>query len=300
MRPNRRTLDARLRAVHPRLRGAIAAAVTPLRDHGASIDDDAIASLVAFLVESGIDGVLACGTTGEGILLRVDERRRVTELVLDARPAGFQVAVHAGAQTTADTVALATHAASAGANAVAVIGPPYFPLDDGELFRHFASAASACDPLPFYVYEFRERAGYAIPLDVIARLRDAVPNVAGLKVSDTPFEAARPYLIDGLDVFMGQEPLALEGMEHGAVGCVSGLATAFPDVVAALVHDKDATAHDRVVALREGLAKIPFLAAMKQVLVDRGVLTSGDVRAPLRGLTEDERARVRALIGTSA
>jgi dihydrodipicolinate synthase/N-acetylneuraminate lyase len=282
--------------VHPRLTGAIAAAVTPLRDHGASIDDDGVGSIVTFLVEGGIDGVLTCGTTGEGILLRVDERRTVTEHVLESRPAGFQLAVHAGAQTTADTVALATHAASVGANAVAVIGPPYFPLDEDELFRHFASAANACDPLPFYVYEFRGRAGYAIPLDVIARLRDAAPNVAGLKVSDTPFEAARPYLIGGLDVFMGQEPLALEGMEHGAVGCVSGLATAFPDVVAALVHDKDPVAHDRVVALREGLAGIPFLAAMKQVLVDRGVLTTGDVRAPLRGLTEDERSRVRALV----
>jgi dihydrodipicolinate synthase/N-acetylneuraminate lyase len=286
--------------VQPKLTGAIAAAVTPLRDHGASIDDDAIGSLLSFLVEGGTDGVLACGTTGEGILLRLDERQRVTERFLDARPAGFQVAVHAGAQTTADTVALATHAANAGANAVAVIGPPYFPLDDVELLRHFASAANACDPLPFYVYEFRGRAGYAIPLDVIARLRDAASNIAGLKVSDTPFEAARPYLIAGLDVFMGQEPLALEGMEHGAVGCVSGLATAFPDVVAALVHDKDATAHDRVVALREGLVGIPFLAAMKQVLVDRGVLTSGDVRGPLRGLTEDERTRVRALAAPPA
>jgi dihydrodipicolinate synthase/N-acetylneuraminate lyase len=267
-----------------------------MRDHGASIDEGAIGSLVAFLTEGDVDGVLACGTTGEGILLRPDERRMVTERILGARPDGFQVAVHAGAQTTADTVTLATHAATVGADAVAVIGPPYFPFDDEELFRHFASAANACDPLPFYVYEFRARAGYAIPIEVIARLRDAAPNVAGMKVSDTPFDVARPYLIDGLDVFMGQEPLFLEGLEHGAIGCVSGLATAFPDVVAALVHDKDAAAHARVVALREGLAGIPFLAAMKQVLVDRGVLTGGDVRAPLRGLTEDERIRVRALL----
>jgi dihydrodipicolinate synthase/N-acetylneuraminate lyase len=284
--------------VHPRLTGAIAAGVTPLRDHGASLTEDEIGSLVAFLVEGGVDGVLTCGTTGEGILLRADERRRVTERFVDARPVGFQIAVHAGAQTTADTIELATHAASVGADAVAVIGPPYFPLDEEELLRHFASAANACDPLPFYAYEFKGRAGYAIPLTVIERLRDAAPNIAGLKVSDTPFDAARPYLIEGLDVFMGQEPLALEGMQHGAVGCVSGLATAFPGLVRTLVHDKDPRAHARVVELRDGLAGIPFLAAMKQVLVDRGVLTSGDVRPPLRGLTDDERARVRALAGT--
>jgi dihydrodipicolinate synthase/N-acetylneuraminate lyase len=284
--------------VHPRLTGAIAAGVTPLRDHGASLTEDEIGSLVAFLVEGGVDGVLTCGTTGEGILLRADERRRVTERFVDARPVGFQIAVHAGAQTTADTIELATHAASVGAHPVAVIGPPDIPLDEEELLRHFASAANACDPLPFYAYEFKGRAGYAIPLTVIERLRDAAPNIAGLKVSDTPFVAARPYLIEGLDVFMGQEPLALEGMQHGAVGCVSGLATAFPGLVRTLVHDKDPRSHARVVQLRDGLAGIPFLAAMKQVLVDRGVLTSGDVRPPLRGLTDDERARVRALAGT--
>ena len=94
------------------------------------------------------------------------------------------MAIHAGAQTTADTVAIAAHAREAGADAVAVIGPPYFPLDAEELTRHFVQVADACDPLPFYVYEFVGRSGYAIPLDVIERVRERTPNLRGLKVSD--------------------------------------------------------------------------------------------------------------------
>ena len=148
------------------------------------------------------------------------------------RPDGFQVAIHAGAQTTRDTVALAAHALQHGADAVAVIAPPYFPLDPEELLAHLRSAANACDPLPFYVYEFAGRSGYSIPVEVIERLRHEAPNLTGLKVSDLPFEAVKPYLLDGLDVFIGQEPLALEGFDAGAVGCVSGLASAWPDVVA--------------------------------------------------------------------
>ena len=104
---------------------------------------------------------------GEGVLLSVDERLRVTELFLGARPDGFQVAVHAGAQTTADTTAIAAHALEAGADAVAVIAPPYYPLDAEELTRHFVQVANACDPLPFYLYEFLGRSGYAIPIEVI-------------------------------------------------------------------------------------------------------------------------------------
>ena len=146
------------------LRGAIAAAVTPMRDGGRHLDDEAFAPLVRYLVEGGIDGLLACGTTGEGVLLSVDERRRVAESFLAARPDGFQVAIHAGAQTTSDTVALAAHALDVGADAVAVIAPPYFPLDAEELTRHFVQVANACDPLPFYLYEFAARSGYAIPI----------------------------------------------------------------------------------------------------------------------------------------
>ncbi len=278
------------------LTGAIAATVTPLRDDGTRLDEDAFSPLVGFLSDGGLDGLLACGTTGEGVLLSLEERVRSTELFLAARPAGFLIAVHAGSQTTQDTVALASHAREAGADAVAVVAPPYFPLDDDELLAHFRAAGSACAPLPFYVYEFASRSGYAIPVSVIERLRDEGSNLRGLKVSDTPFAAVEPYLeVEGLDVLVGSEPLALEGMAHGAVGAVSGLAAAWPEVVAELVHDRSRAARARVEDLRTRLAPLPFHAALKAALAHRGVPVRPDVRRPLRGLTHAERAMVLAL-----
>jgi dihydrodipicolinate synthase/N-acetylneuraminate lyase len=277
------------------LRGVIAAAVTPLTDAGNRIDEDAIPRLARFLSDGGVDGVLTCGTTGEGMLLTVDERRRVTELFLAARNEGFPLVVHAGAQTTADTAELCAHAAEQGADAVAVIAPPYFPLDGEELSRHFSRAAEACAPLPFYAYEFERRSGYPIPVDVVHRLRAQVSNFAGLKVSDQPFDAVARYLVEGVDVFVGNEPLVLEGLRNGAVGSVSGLATAWPHVVGDLVHRRDETAHARVCELRRALAGLPFHAAVKASLVNQGILRDGAVRAPLRDLTESERPRVKAL-----
>ena len=251
--------------------------------------------MIGFLADGGMDGVLTCGTTGEGVLLSVPERRRMTELCLEARPKGFAVAVHAGAQTTEHTVELSLHAKEAGADAVAVIAPPYFPLDEQELFDHFRQAAQACAPLPFYIYEFVGRSGYPVPLPVIERLRDEVPNLTGLKVSDTPFEAVKPYLVEGLDVFIGFEPLVLEGLAAGAVGAVSGLASAWPEVTAELVHRKTDAAGGRVNALRDALRNLSLPAVAKQVLVDKGVLAHADVRPPLRELTDEERTRVAAL-----
>ncbi|HET9248713.1 MAG TPA: dihydrodipicolinate synthase family protein [Actinomycetota bacterium] len=271
------------------LHGAIAAAVTPLVEGGVRLDEHAVPPLTRFLADGGIDGVLACGTTGEGILLSLAERRAVAEAFVEARPEGFDVAVHAGAQSTAETVALAAHAKEVGADAVAVIAPPYFPLDEPALFEHLRSAAEACGPLPFYVYEFAGRSGYAIPIAVIERLRGASPNLAGLKVSDTPWSAVEPYALEGLDLFVGSEPLVLEALGHGARGAVSGLATAFPEIVSALVHDRDATAGERVSTLRTLLGPIPFHGALKEILVARGVPIRPDVRAPLRPLSPAER-----------
>lgn len=272
------------------LRGVLAAAVTPLRAGGEELDDEAFAPYVDYLVGGGLDGLLALGTTGEGILLSVEERRRAARLFIGAAAARLQVAVHCGAQTTADTVALAADAAEQGAGAVAVIGPPYYALDEEALVRHFAAAAEACRPLPFYLYEFRARTGYSIPPSAIERLRELAPNLAGLKVSNAPFDRVEPYLIDGLDVFIGAESLVLAGLERGATGAVSGLAAAFPELVVRLVRDRV----DEAAQARAVLDRFPFQAALKLVLSRRGVPVREDVRAPLRPLTGAERAELEA------
>ncbi len=217
------------------LRGALAAAVTPLRD--GAFDSEALAPYVEFLAGHGLDGLLALGTTGEGVLFSVEERREIAAAFVEAGRGKLQVAVHCGAQTTRETALLAEHAAAAGADAVAVIGPPYFALDAGELLAHFEEAARACAPLPFYLYEFEARSGYAIPLAVIDRLRERVSNLAGMKVSDSPWERLEPYLVDGLDVFVGAEALLERALAAGAAGAVSGLAASFPDAVVPLVRE---------------------------------------------------------------
>ena len=101
--------------------------MTPLREAGERIDEDVIAPLLDFYAAGGLDGLLMLGTAGEGILLAAGALR---------------IVVHCGAQTTAETRALAAHAAEAGAARVAVIAPPYFAFDADELLEHFAAAVA--------------------------------------------------------------------------------------------------------------------------------------------------------------
>lgn len=277
-----------------RLHGTIAAASTPLRDDGAALDEDAFGPYADFLIGAGLDGILAFGTNGEAVLLSVDERQRGLELWLESVAGRTLVAAHCGAQTTADTVSLAAHAAESGADAVAVIGPPYFKLDPAAQEAHLRAAAQACAPLPFYVYEFAATAGYAFDPIMLARLRDEVDNVAGMKVSDAPWDAFARYLLDGLDIFVGPEALIHRGREAGAVGAVSALASAFPQEVAAVVREPTEDGAARLAALRDRIESFPRHAALKRVAGWRGVPIRPDVRPPLRDLDAAERAELEA------
>jgi len=279
------------------LRGALAAALTPLRDAGEALDEAAIAPYVDFLVAGGVDGLLALGTTGEGFLLPLEQRRRTAQLFVEASAGRLQVAVHCGAQSTWDTVELAAHAADIGADGVAVMAPPYFPLDEAELFAHFAAAARAAAPTPFYVYEFAARSGYPVPVSVLEQLREAAPNFRGLKVSDTPWERFTPYLLEGLDIFVGPEAFIPQGLAAGAAGAVSALASAFPELVAAAVRQPGSA---DLAPVRTALERFPLQAAAKVVVAKRGVPIGPDVRRPLRTLTTEERAELDAWLDSVA
>ncbi len=262
----------------------LAAAVTPLCDGGDAVDEAAIEPLTRFVRSGGVDGVFCCGTTGEGVLLSSAERQRVAELFRSA--CDGRLIVHAGSQTTAATEALAAHAAAIGADGVAVIPPPYYALDDRALADHLCAAAAACAPTPFYAYAFTARSGYPLSPDVVRRVGERASNLAGLKVSEAPFSAVAPYLDLGLPVLVGSEPLIPQALAAGAAGSVSGLASAFPAEVAAVLRDPTPEGGERLKALRDPLQERGFIAALKVELGRLGVPVSPDVRRPLRSLAE--------------
>jgi N-acetylneuraminate lyase len=276
-----------------RISGTVAAGATPLRDGGDRLDLAALEPLVEFYAGSGLAGLLVLGTTGEGIMLEERERRRVAEIAAEAA-GSLRLLVHCGAQTTAETCRLAAHAAEVGAAGVAVIAPPYFSLAAHELVDHFAEAAAACAPLPFYMYEYADRSGYSVPVPVVEEVRGRAPNLVGMKVSDAPWDRVEPYIRTGLDVFIGAEALIAQGLEHGAVGAVSGAAGAFPEAVSALVKDPTPERSELVTSLRGALSEHPFQASVKAALGLRGLPVRPDVRAPLQPLSPDAAQRLEA------
>jgi dihydrodipicolinate synthase/N-acetylneuraminate lyase len=280
------------------------AMLTPMAGGGDRLDAAALGPMVDFLLERGADGVFILGTTGEGVSLDPEERRLTARLTRDALAGRGELLVHCGAQTTRQTVELAADAAAAEADGVAVIPPPYYLLTDGELEEHLAAAAAACAPTSFYVYAFSDRSGYPVPPRVVEQLRRRAPNLAGLKVSESPFERLLPYLGLGLRVFVGNEPLVAEAAATAEIaGSVSAVASVFPEAIRALLDDPNPERAAGVEALRAAMSRQPLIPTAKALLRGRGVPIGPDVRAPLRSLTleEAEAARARTeLLGAAA
>ena len=123
------------------------------------------------------------------------------------------------------------------------------------------------------------------------RIGASVDNLAGLKVSESPFDRVEPYLELGLPVLIGNEPLIAAGIARGAMGTVSGMAAAVPDIVREARDAADDASMARLAEVRRALeASGQFIAAVKHVVGRRGVPVTTGMRAPLRQLTETEAA----------
>ncbi len=195
-----------------KFQGSIVALVTPFTSGGAEIDEAALRRLVRHHLDSGTDGIVPVGTTGESPTLNDDEHRRVVELVVNE--AGGQVPVIAGAGSNDPVRAAAAHrhAADAGADAALhVMGYYNRPAQEG-ICRHFEYVAAAAD-LPVVVYNVPPRTVIDIEPETLARIA-RLSNVVGVK--DATKDLTRPLREQAL---IDDESFAwLSGEDGSAVG----------------------------------------------------------------------------------
>jgi dihydrodipicolinate synthase/N-acetylneuraminate lyase len=270
----------------------IAALLTPFDDRG-RVDHEALRAHVDYLVSEGIDGIMPCGTTGEGPLLEVEEAAAVVEEVVKASGGSLAVVAHVGRPATDATVQLAHRAIDAGASAVSAVVPYYYSLDEGQVIRHYRSLVHAVGETPAYAYNIPSRTGNDLSAPAVQALSDE--GVAGLKDSTKSFDRHLDYLRaapDGFDVFMGSDAMVLDALRAGAAGAVSAVANLRPDLFVALKKavadgdDADATAmQDEIARVREQVSRGPALTGLKGAVADhlraRGNVYPTGLRAPL-------------------
>ena len=276
------------------LRGALAAAVTPLRD-GASTPRRRAVRRLPRRARGRRDARARHDRRGRAVLARRADGDRAGLRRGGARAAPGRRALRRA--DDADTVALAEHAADAGADAVAVIAPPYFPLDEEELLAHFEAAARACAPVPFYLYEFEARSGYAIPLPVIERLRERASEPRRDEGLGQPVGAARA-VPRSRGSTSSSEPRRCSSA--GSPPVPPARSRASPRASPTPSSRSSATGRRRRRRRRPRCA--PRCSACRSTRrrrrrsALRGVPLGAGVRAPLRGLTDAERAEVERIV----
>lgn len=202
-------------------KGINPAMFTPLTDDGDAISPDRLRKLIAFLLGQEVSGLFICGSTGEGVFLSPDEREQVAEIALSEVAGQVPVMVHVGAAATRDAIRLAKHAARHGAAAVSSVPPFPFSVSERATYEHWRRIGAATD-LPLFIYYITRMTSFRFGDGAIDELL-AIPNVAGLKFTDTDFYVMRNLidLSDGrLRVLSGPDQLCLPAQIMGATGAI--------------------------------------------------------------------------------
>ncbi len=218
-------------------KGSIVPLPTPFTGPEAAIDEDALRRLVAFQIEQGSHGVSCTGTTGEPSSLSLAERKRVIDLVRDAVAGRVPFVPGTGTNNLDETLEITRYAADRGVDGVLVIAPYYVRPNQANLFAYFKRVADAVPETPVILYNIPGRTAVTIEPETIGRLREACPNVLGVKhatknlddVSYTFVHAGRDFA-----VYCGAETMTYAMLALGGSGHISATGVLAPRQIARL------------------------------------------------------------------
>jgi 4-hydroxy-tetrahydrodipicolinate synthase len=277
------------------IRGVLTAILTPFDSEGHLVLD-VMPALLEFQRAAGIDGVVVCGTNGEGTSLSVEERKQTLEAVIRHR-GSLQVVAATGATSLTDALELTRHAAEQGVDA-ALLLPPFFFKDPTArgLATYFLPILDAVD-LPILLYNIPQMT--AVPIsDALLECLGHHPRLVGIKDSAGSWPRTQEFITKypHLRTFAGSDYLAARSLSAGAAGCISGGANPFPKLLVA-VRDgflsgdtaRLDAAQARLDQMLDILVRYPFVGASKSVLVRHGLPRMG-VRPSLVGLTNTKEA----------
>lgn len=296
-----------------RLHGIVPPLVTPLREDG-QIDHESLGRLVDYVIEAGVHGIWAMGTTGEFACFDADEREAGIRTTVQATRGRVPIIACIGDAATSLAIEHGRRAARAGADFVAVTPQYYFPNSQAELEEHFRAVARGVDR-PLLLYHIPQTVKVKVDPGVVRRLANDGALV-GLKDSQNDLEWYRRVLVDAkadrvdLRCFLGTLSLIDVGTYMGGHGAIPGAANVAPETS---VQAYEASRRgDQAVAARhqERLMHTSLLSsvvkgasptgssitAMKAVLAHRGIIKTAVCRAGFRTPTAEEASRAEEIV----
>ncbi|RMI33889.1 4-hydroxy-tetrahydrodipicolinate synthase [Streptomyces triticirhizae] len=275
----------------------LTAMVTPFTGDG-SLDLDGAQRLAAHLVDSGNDGLIVNGTTGESPTTTDGEKSELVRAVVEAVGDRAHVVAGVGTNDTRHSVELARAAERAGAHGLLTVTPYYNKPPQEGLYQHFTAVADATE-LPVMLYDIPGRSGVPINTETMVRLAEHPRIVANKDAKGDLGRASWAIATTGLAWYSGDDMLNLPLLAVGAVGLVSVVGHVVTAELRALVEAhtggdvaKATEIHQRLLPVFTGMFRTQGVITSKAALALQG-LPGGPLRLPLVGLTEAETEQLK-------
>ena len=283
-----------------KLYGVVVPIVTPLTKED-TVDVESIKKLVDHCINNGVEGLYPCGTTGEMMYLSLEERKLIAETVVAHTNKRIPVFVHIGAWNLKDTIELAQHAVTIGADGIGVVTPTFFKLSDRGLIDFFRAVAESVPVnFPVYLYGIPQNAVNDISPAVAEAVAQACPNVVGIKYSFGDFTRMQQFMLvrnQTFSVLAGPDHMFAPFCSAGGDGVVSGNAMCIPEhydqLWSAIQAGDNALAtklQRRTNVLNTTLCAINNIAAYKVILKNEGIISTTKMRRPMENLTPEQEA----------
>lgn len=280
-----------------KLYGVITAMVTPF-DKNDKVDTNAIRKHVDFLIDGGVNCLYPLGTTGEMHLMTVEERKLVAETVVSQNNKRIIAYVHVGAMNQADTIELAKHAYSIGADGIGVVTPSYFKVTDRELEEFYVAVAkSVPEDFPVYTYNIPQLSSNDLKPEVVENIVKRASNVIGIKYSWADMNRTVHYgriNNNNFSVVQGADTLMFASLMLGCDGIVSGCSSVFPEAFSRVYkaytegnYEEAARLQKLATYAAETIKCGSNMSYFKEGLKIRGI-DMGTMRKPLLDISEEE------------
>ncbi len=286
-----------------RIGGVLAPIATPFLARSGDLDLEHTASNAQQLLGQGLDGIVAAGSTGEAPLLDPDEHRRAVAWTREVTPQGKWLIAGTGAESTRQAIALTKGAAEAGADAVLVRPPSYFPAVAARALANYYRAIADASPIPVLVYNIPKYTHVQLPPELLEELSTHA-RVVGVKDSSGDLKNLAAYreAAPQWAVFVGSGSLLLPALELECDGGIVAVACYAARLCAELLTAFHAGDRDTASALQNRIGPLDKEIVSKlgpagvKAAMDAVGLYGGPPRPPLAPLSEADRERVAQLV----
>jgi 4-hydroxy-tetrahydrodipicolinate synthase len=272
------------------------------------IDHDANKKIYDFLIDSGMDGIVLLGSTGEFFSMSMEQKKELIDLATEYIKGRTKLIVGTGDMSIDETIELSNYAHDKGADGVMVIGPYYFSLSE-ESIEYFYDTVAENTKANVYIYNFPERTGYDVSADITLKLVRKHKNIVGYKDTVTEMGHTRELIntvcqeFPDFEVYSGFDENFAHNALSGGAGAIGGLSNFIPDICAEWVkafNEKDfdkVSEIQKIINIAMGIygIGIPFIPIVKKAMMLRGIEMEDYCTFPFIQANEEQTNKIKQL-----